>query len=130
SWSSGAQSSGPRFSRDLSRFDPPTPPTLPSVPAGPLQPPPKPVDPVQKIAPPEQMIPHTGEEEQEQSMAVAKEDIEPYDKASAFLEHCRSYRRPLSRHHVPGPWEDYNLEKPLRIKMPMTDWVRLSSDLG
>ena len=113
----------PQFSGGWSRSVPLSQPSLSSNPIRRLER----VDPVQKITRPEEET-YPGEKA-DQHIAVAKKFDSPFDEACSFLEHCRSFRRP-SRHHVPSPWDDYNLERPLRIKMPMKDWAKLGSELG
>jgi hypothetical protein len=106
-------------------YCPPTPPTFPGVPTHSL----RHVDLIGKITPPEEKTPHTGEEGLEQYAAIVKENNSPYDQAFAFLQYCQNQYRRLSRNQVPSPWDEY-AEKPFYIKIPITDYNRLTDYLG
>lgn len=95
----------------MPKHAPPTARTLPS----------RPIDPIRKMALPDEK---TVEQEK-----WRHEFSSPYEQAHSFLEACRIWYSP-ALHFAPGPWENYNMEKPLRIQMPMTDWIKLQNDLG
>jgi hypothetical protein len=126
--------SRPRHDPSGSRHPPTPPPALPGVPVPVPGPFPACFDPVRKITPPEEkgiciedgkIVPREeGIHAKDEKLATANDYKLPYDKAYAYIQEFRAWRKGSAYY----PLGDY--EEPCAIKLSRQDWSKLSIELN